>query len=188
MRVCARGALRRRPLSSLERIAVACSSGFSLPISSRSFPARPTHALRCSRSVKTLVVWAPFAGLEVSTPTILTSILTGPTLRRSCFGISTSGNNHFGNKSTWSASWLAWRLASWLLRGVKRGCISDKMCPKFFRSEAMQSHQAVDRDMEKYQKGAPAECVWPPGVHSSLATLCQQIWTQQEVLCHQFGT
>ena len=34
----------------LERIAVACSSGFPLPASSRLLLARPTHALQCSRS------------------------------------------------------------------------------------------------------------------------------------------
>ena len=58
------------PLS-LEHISVACTSGFSLPNSSRSLSARPTHALRCFRYFKARVVWAPNAGLEVSTPTFL---------------------------------------------------------------------------------------------------------------------
>ena len=53
----------------LERIAVACNSGFPLPASSGLLPARPTHALRCSRSFKKLVVRAPITVLEVSTPT-----------------------------------------------------------------------------------------------------------------------
>ena len=47
----------------LERIAVACNSGFPLLASSRLLPAKPTHALRCSRSFKTLVVRAPDAVL-----------------------------------------------------------------------------------------------------------------------------
>ena len=47
----------------LERIAVACNSGFPLPASSRLMPARPTHALRCCRYFKKLVVRAVFAGL-----------------------------------------------------------------------------------------------------------------------------
>ena len=53
----------------LEHIAVACSSDFPLPNGSILLPARPKHALKYFRSVKTLVVRAPIAVLEVSITT-----------------------------------------------------------------------------------------------------------------------
>ena len=69
----------RHCLINLKRIAVACNSGFPLPVWLLSLPVWPTHALRCSRSFKTLVVRACIAVLGVSplkSPTRSNSIQT----------------------------------------------------------------------------------------------------------------
>ena len=60
----------------IEGIAVACSCGFPLPATSRFLPARPTHALRCFRYFKKLVVRDGIAVLELSTLALITDTET----------------------------------------------------------------------------------------------------------------